>query len=144
MLGIPSAKLTIGRLQRAAVCMDLVFQHITRNPEGVALCFVQHGRLHLVSPDGEILRGGYELVGIASLLRRFHENTQMMNVRVSDIEWSGDMFSFSWSCTVRNWGSGPQIKANGSCRGIFHGGLILELDLVCEPELYNSFAFSGA
>ena len=67
MLGMQGAKLTIGRLARAAVCMDLVFQHITRNPEGVALCFSQHGRVHLVSPEGEVLRGGYELAGIASI-----------------------------------------------------------------------------
>jgi hypothetical protein len=35
------------------------------------------------------------------------------------------------------------VKAYGSCRGIFHGGLIRELDLVCDPELYNELAFSG-
>ena len=144
MLGMQGAKLTIGRLARAAVCMDLVFQHITRNPEGVALCFSEHGRLHLVSPEGEVLRGGYELAGIASMLRLFHENTQMINVRVSDIDWSGDAFSFSWSCQMRNWGAGPQIEASGSCRGIFHGSLIRELDLVCCPELYQSLAFTGA
>ena len=144
MLRMPGTKLTIGRVQRAAICMDLVFQHITRNPEGVALCFVEHGRLHLVSPQGEVLLGGYELAGIASVMRRFHENTEMLNVRVSDIEWAGDCFTFNWSCKVRNWGAGPLVKANGSCRGIFLGPLIRELDLVCDPELYNRLAFSGA
>jgi hypothetical protein len=144
MLGMPSTKLTIGRVQRAAICMDLVFQLITRNPEGVALCFVEHGRLHLVSPEGVFLLGGYELAGIASVMRRFHENTEMLNVRVGDTQWSGDCFSFTWSCSVRNWGAGPLIEANGSCRGIFYGGLIRELDLVCDPELYNRLAFSGA
>ncbi len=124
MLGMQGAKLTIGRLARAAVCMDLVFQHITRNPEGVALCFLQHGRLHIVSTDGEILRGAYELAGIASMLRLFHENTEMRDVRVSDIDWSGDAFSFSWSCHVRNWGAGPQVKASGSCRGRTRSGLL--------------------
>jgi hypothetical protein len=36
------------------------------------------------------------------------------------------------------------IEASGSCRGMFYGGLIRELDLVCDPELYNRLAFSGA
>lgn len=130
----PAELAYIGRLATSA---DLVFQHITRNATGFAECFTPDGIMTVSSRlTGMEIDRAHGRAGIASLARRFHENAECRDLRVSTPVWSADGYTQDWNCIVRNWGSGPPRAVKGSLRARFDGALLSELTLSCDGRFY--------
>jgi hypothetical protein len=138
----------LGLLARESVCMDLVFQIVTRNPEGLALCLAQEGRLRALDREGRVVFCARGLAEVAAFARTFHENVQLEELRVGEPRWAGEAFAFDWTCTARNWGSGPTHRTGGVCRGVVAhapaAGLLAELDLVCDAQVVEALRAAAA
>ncbi|MDB5569706.1 MAG: hypothetical protein JWN93_889 [Hyphomicrobiales bacterium] len=137
MLHMP--QLSIGQLGRVAVCMDLVFQHVSRNHVGIGSSFDLDGRVRI--RDGATGRVVAQAAGrgrVVALMRSLHENLDLRDIQLGEILWSAAGFSVDWSCVARNWGTGPTVRLTGSCRADFDGALIGALDLSCDGAAYRA------
>ena len=132
-------------LAREAACMDLVFQIVSRDPEGFALCLEGDGRLRLLDREGRVDFCARGLSEAAAFVRLFHENVQVEELRVGAPRFAGAAFAFDWTCLARNWGAGPAHRTTGVCRGVFASqALISELDIVCDAEVIAALRAAAA
>jgi hypothetical protein len=132
-------------LAREGACMDLVFQIVSRDPEGFALCLVGDGRLRVLNREGRVDFCARGLAEAAAFMRLFHENVQVEELRVGALRFAGEAFAFDWSCLARNWGAGPAHRTTGVCRGVFAShGLISELDIVCDAQVIAGLRAAAA
>jgi len=138
----------LGALAREGAVMDLVFQLVSRNAEGLALCLAAEGRLRVLDQQGRVVFCVRGLAEAATFARLLHENVQVEDLRVGESRWAGDAFAFDWTCLARNWGSGPAHRTGGVCRGVFAPapaqGLFAELDLVCDAQVIEALRAAAA
>ena len=138
----------LGALAREGAVMDLVFQLVSRDPEGLALCLAPEGRLRVLDAQGRVVFCVRGLAEAATYARLFHENVQVEELRAGEARWAGDAFALDWTCLVRNWGSGPAHRTSGVCRGVFAPapaqGLLAELYLVCDAQVLAALRAAAA
>lgn len=129
---------TVAGISRMSVCMDLVFQHVMRNPKGVAANFTEDAVMTVVcEKTGAVLERGHGRAGVEGVFRRFHENVEMSRLRVDEADWTEAGFTLDWRCAMRGWGWGPTQVTEGSVGAIFEGAYVREMTLLCDSELYR-------
>lgn len=125
-------------ISRMSVCMDLVFQHVMRNPKGVAANFTREAVISVVcEKTGDVLDRGQGQAGVEGVFRRFHENVEMSRLRVDEADWTDVGFTLDWRCAMRGWGWGPTQTTEGSVGAIFDGSYVREMTILCDSDLYR-------
>lgn len=97
----------------------------------------------LDSLDGRLLDEARGRDGAASLLRRIHENVEMVVFTIVNFGWIGGAAVFEWSGILRNWGAGPSMTMAGLFRIEVDGASVSAVELHLDGEAYLDLVHDG-
>ena len=95
------------------------------------------------SLDGRLLDEGEGREGAASLLRRIHENVEMLVFTIGSFGWIAGAAVYEWNGTLRNWGSGPSMNMAGTLRIEVDQDRVSAVELHLNGEAYLDLVHDG-
>ena len=93
--------------------------------------------------DGRLLEEGLGGEGAASLLRRIHENVEMLVFTVLGFSWRGGVAVYEWSGVLRNWGTGPSMTMAGTLHLEVEDACVRVVELYLDGEAYLDLVHDG-